>query len=142
MTAPIWEERLKSVEATIRQRSFRNGVGAVPASSIGTQFFCEMKVEQGFIHGDVETEDKREGDALHEQLLPMERSTREKIVEDIESGRTVVASFALAAGVRDLVLVGVPDAVVFMGGKPTNVVELKTTRGDPSILYDGQRAQT
>ena len=139
---PLWREKLLSIKDLLDEREFRHGVGAVPASSIGTQFFCEMKVEQGFIHGDVETEEKTEGEALHEQLLPMEQTTREKLLGDIERGRLVVASFAMAAPAMDLVLVGVPDAVIFQGGKPTHVIELKTTTGDPTILFDGQRAQT
>lgn len=47
----------------------------------------------------------------------------------------------MAAGFGKLVLAGVPDAVVFQKGKPTFVLELKTTRRDATILYDGQRAQ-
>jgi hypothetical protein len=140
--APLWKERLLSFKGLIEGQEFRHGVGAVPASSIGAQFFCEMKVEQGFVHGEVETEEKTEGDALHEQLLPMEETSREKLFGDIEHGKLVVASFALAAQARDLVLVGVPDAVIFQRGRPTHVLELKTTQGDPLILFDGQRAQT
>jgi hypothetical protein len=140
--APLWKERLLSFKGLIEGQEFRHGVGAVPASSIGAQFFCEMKVEQGFVHGEVETEEKTEGDALYEQLLPMEETSREKLLGDIEMGKLVVASFALAAQARDLVLVGVPDAVIFQRGRPTHVIELKTTRGDPLILFDGQRAQT
>lgn len=40
-----------------------------------------------------------------------------------------------------MVLVGVPDAVIFQKGRPTHIIELKTTRGNPAILFDGQRAQ-
>lgn len=39
-------------------------------------------------------------------------------------------------------LIGVPNAVIFQKGRPTYVVELKTTRGNASVLYNGQRAQT
>ncbi len=137
-----WKERLASFESLLEEQRFRHGIGAIPASSIGTQFFCEMKVEQGYLHEEIKTEEKTEGEALHEQLLPMRRTTREKLLGDIEMGKLVVASFAMAARARDLVLVGVPDAVVFQGGRPTRVIELKTTRGDPLILFDGQRAQT
>lgn len=136
-----WKENLSSVQSLLEKKEFRHEVGAVPASSIGTQFFCEMKVEQDFVHGEIETEEKREGDALHEELLAMKPTTRKRLVKEIERRKLVVATFPLAAEAEGLVLIGIPDAVVFQGGRPTHVVELKTTHGDPSILFDGQRAQ-
>jgi len=44
----------------------RHGVRLVVASGIGTQHYCEMKVEQQLIHGDIETESKLEGRRLHD----------------------------------------------------------------------------
>ena len=136
-----WKENLSSINALLEKGSFRHGLRAVSASSIGTQFFCEMKVEQDFLHGEIETEEKSEGDRLHGELLAMEPTTLESLAREIEEERLVIASFPLAGAVEGLVLVGVPDAVVFQVGRPIYVVELKTTRGDPSILFDGQRAQ-
>ncbi len=137
-----WKEKLSSLRPPSEEKEFRHGVKAIAASSIGTQFFCEMKVEQGFLHGEIETEEKTEGDVLHEQLLAMQPTTREKLLEGIEKRKLYVASFPLIAEFGKLVLAGVPDAVVFQKSRPTFVLELKTTRGDATILYDGQRAQT
>lgn len=123
-------------------KQLRHGVRAVAASAIGTQFFCEMKVEQSFLHEEVETEEKTEGTVLHEQLLAMQPTTWEKLLEGIEKRELYVASFPLGADFGRLSLAGVPDAVVFQKGRPSFVLELKTTRGDATILYDGQRAQT
>jgi PD-(D/E)XK nuclease superfamily len=136
-----WKKNLASLPSLLEKKEFRNGVRAVSASSIGTQYFCEMKLDQSYIHGDIETEEKTEGDVLHEELLAMEPTTQKTLLEDIEKRRIVVASFPLAAEAEGLILIGVPDAVIFQSGKPTHIVELKTTRGSASILYDGQRAQ-
>lgn len=137
-----WKENLSSIQSLLEKKEFRHGIKAVSASSIGTQFFCEMKVEQGFVHGEIETEEKTQGDVLHEELLAMEPTTQKKLLDDIEKRKLVVASFPLAAEAEGLVLIGVPDAVIFQKGRPTHIIELKTTRGNASILYDGQRAQT
>jgi predicted RecB family nuclease len=136
-----WKENLESIHSLLEKKEFRHGVRSVSASSIGTQFFCEMKVEQDFVHGEMETEEKTEGDALHKELLAMKPTTRRRLLKEIEKGKLVVASFPIAAEAEELVLIGVPDAVVFQEGRPTHVIELKTTRGNPSILFDGQRAQ-
>lgn len=136
-----WKDRIQPDESIFEKRRFRNDVKAIAASSIAAQYFCEMKVEQGFIHGEVETEAKIEGDVLHEQLLEMRPTTREKLIEGIEKRKLFIASFPLATEFEQLVLVGVPDAVVFQDGRPTHLIELKTTRGDPAVVYDDQRAQ-
>lgn len=140
--AETWKENLSSIRSLLEKKEFRHGVKAIPASSIGTQFFCEMKVEQGYVHGEIETEEKTEGDALHEELLAMRPTSQKRLLEDIAKEKLVVASFPLAAEANGLVLIGVPDAVIFQDSRPTQVIELKTTRGDASVLYDGQRAQT
>jgi CRISPR/Cas system-associated exonuclease Cas4 (RecB family) len=137
----LWKENLSSINSLLEKKQFRHEVRAVSASSIGTQFFCEMKVEQDFLHGEIETEEKTEGDQLHRELLAMKPTTRKRLVEEIEEKKLVVASFPLAGEAEGLVLIGVPDAVVFQEARPTHVIELKTTRGDPSILFDSQRAQ-
>jgi len=137
----VWKN-LASIPSLLEQKEYRHGVRAVSASSIGTQYFCEVKLDQTYIHGEIETEEKTEGDVLHEELLAMKPTTQKTLLKDIETRKLVVASFPLAAEAEGLVLIGVPDAVIFQKGKPTHIVELKTTRGDASILYDGQRAQT
>jgi hypothetical protein len=137
-----WMENLSSMGSLLEKKEFTHGARAIPASSIGTQFFCEMKVEQSYVHGEIDTEEKAEGDALHEELLAMRPTTQKRLLEDIAKEKVVVASFPMAAEANGLVLIGVPDAVVFQDARPTHVIELKTTRGDASVLYDGQRAQT
>lgn len=88
-----WKEKLSSSLPFPVGREFRYGVQTIPASSIVAQFFYEMKVEQDFLHGEIETEEKAEGDLLHEQLLAMEPTTREKLIDGIEKRKLYVAAF-------------------------------------------------
>lgn len=138
---PDWKKNIRLFKTLLDEREFRNKVHAISASAIGGQFFCEMKVELDHIQGEIETEEKREGDVLHEQLLAMKKTTIENIIEGIEKKKIYTASFPMVAKFGDITISGVPDAIVFQNGKPTYVVELKTTRGDTSIVYDGQKAQ-
>ncbi len=138
-----WKDRLSNYESEIGEGlRFRNGLRAVPASSIGEQLYCEMKIEQEYVNGEIETETKNEGTALHEKLLAMKESTIEEIIEGIETQKIFVASFPLAADFQGLKLVGVPDAVVFEKKVPKYILELKTTaKGDTTRIFDGQKAQ-
>jgi hypothetical protein len=136
-----WKERIQPDKSLFENTQFRNGVAAVPASSIAEQFFCEMKVEQGSIHGEIETAAKTQGDILHKQLLGMRRTTVKKLIKNIETLELYVASFPLVSEFQGLVLSGIPDAIVFQKGKPSHLIELKTTGGNPTILYEDQTAQ-
>lgn len=113
----------------------------MPASRIGQQYYCEQKVELGYVEGRVETEPMRLGRELHEQLIPMQKATLKRIVRGIKREPVFVASFPIVAEFSQLVLVGVPDAVVFLKGAPGFLIELKTTRGDTSRLWDDQIVQ-
>jgi CRISPR/Cas system-associated exonuclease Cas4 (RecB family) len=114
---------------------------AVPASGIAEQYYCEQKVELEYIHGRVETESKREGQEFHEQLIKMRKAALKDIIEGIKHKKLFVASFPIVASFSLLVLVGIPDAVVFVRGVPALLIELKTTRGDTSCLWDDQLVQ-
>lgn len=139
----LWKDRLQNYESEINASLlFRNGIKAIPASSIAEQLYCEMKIEQEYVNGEIETETKNEGTALHEKLLAMKESTIGEIITGIETQKTFVASFPIAAKYQGLTLVGIPDAVVFEKSVPKYVLELKTTaRGDTTRIYDSQKAQ-
>ena len=98
----------------------------------------------GFPHhpvGEIETEAKLEGEALHKALLKMRKTTFDAIISGIQTKAVYAAKFPLVAGLSGVLLVGVPDVVVFLRGRPAFVVELKTTRGDVSKLWRDQVAQ-
>jgi hypothetical protein len=99
----------------------------VKASAIAEQFYCELKVEMGHLHGRVETENKREGSEGHETLQSGSlEADRREILRRVFSGRTVIVhELPLLTGYRDVVLVGQPDAILFKGGDPLVVFEYK-----------------
>ena len=119
----------------------RHGLPFVPASAMAGQYYCELKVDNSFVKGDIQTEAKTEGDLLHEEILVMQKTTVEQVVKNIDKKPTYAASFPLASLVNGIVLAGRPDAIIFSQGRPSFVLELKTTMGDPNILYQDQEFQ-
>ena len=137
-----WVDSLKSRGKSLKNTfDLRHGAVAITASSLGEQEYCEQKVEMSLTHEEIQTESKLAGERLHEELLPMEKTTLDALIEDILTKRTYTASFHLAAKYNGYLLAGIPDAVIFRLGKPAFVIELKTTRRNPTILWPGQRVQ-
>lgn len=133
--------RRSMVEPLEPRASFRFDQGFVAVSSIAQQYYCEAKVEQSYVHGDVPTETKDVGTSLHEEVLAMEKVELKELVERIGEAPLLTASFGVHGRVLDVDVAGIPDAVVFERSVPRWVVELKTTKGDPTRLWDDQLVQ-
>ncbi len=137
-----WIDSLKSRENIVdNSLELRHGALAITASSLGQQQYCEQKVEMSLTHEEIQTESKLAGERLHEELLPMEKTTLDALIEDILTKKTYTASFPLAAKYNGYLLAGIPDAVIFRLGKPAFILELKTTRRNPTVLWPSQRVQ-
>lgn len=137
-----WEDSMRNFKEQLQPgQSFRHGISMVPTSSIAAQYYCEQKVEMEYLHGEIETEAKTEGERLHEELIQMTKTTRANLIKSIRRKKILVASFPIYAKLTQLLVVGVPDAVVFLRGAPTHLIELKTTKGDTSILWKDQLLQ-
>jgi CRISPR/Cas system-associated exonuclease Cas4 (RecB family) len=134
-----WKDSLK--EPLERRSTFRFAQPFVPVSSLAQQYYCEAKVEQEYIHGEIPTEVKNVGTDLHNHIFAMEKVKLEELIEHIEKDAKLTATFGLQGKIADLDIVGIPDAVVFLKAKPTWIIELKTTRGDPSRLWTEQLVQ-
>jgi len=120
---------------------FRHYTSFVSVSSIAEQYYCEYKLENEFALGEIPTEAKDTGTALHDELMPTERITREefaKLVGRRKPSLAVLRVWGLAGGLK---VVGIPDHIIWASGRPLWVVELKTTRGDPSLLWEDQEYQ-
>ena len=120
---------------------FRLGTSFVPVSSIAEQYYCEYKLENEFALGEVPTEAKDSGTALHDELMPTERISKEefaRLVGRREPSLAVLGVWGPSAGLK---VVGIPDHVIWSGGRPLWVVELKTTKGDPAPLWEDQESQ-
>ena len=122
-------------------QSFRHGISMVPTSGIAGQYYCEQKVEMEYLHGEIETEAKTEGEILHKQMIQMTKTTLGNLIKNIKKRKILVASFPIFARFSGLVIAGVPDAVVFLKGTPMYLIELKTTKGDTSRLWKDQLVQ-
>ncbi len=137
--APDWKASLaERLEPTAR---YRFDQPFVPVSSIAQQYYCEQKVEQEFIHGEVPSEVKDIGTELHDQVLEMEKVKLDDLVEHIEKSARAVVTFGVHGRVGEMEVIGIPDAVITERGRPKWVVELKTTRGDPTRLWPDQLVQ-
>ncbi|MDG6991305.1 MAG: PD-(D/E)XK nuclease family protein [Nitrososphaerota archaeon] len=125
----------------IRDPIYRHELSFVGVSSIAQQYYCEAKVEQEYTVGKIPTEVKETGTDLHAEIFAMEPVKREDLVKRIEKAPHLAAAFRLYGEVGKLRVIGEPDAVVFEKGIPKWLIELKTTRGDHTKLWDDQLIQ-
>jgi len=120
---------------------FRHNTSFVPVSSIAEQYYCEYKLENEFALGEISTDAKDSGAALHAELMPTEKITKEefaRLVGRKEPSIAMLPVWGLAGGLK---VVGEPDHIVWSEGRPLWVVELKTTKGDPAPLWEDQENQ-
>ncbi len=138
---PAWEDNLTRLNETLKEGSFRHGVTFVPVSSLAEQYYCELKVEHEFIQGEVPTEAKTEGSLVHDQVFEMQKTSLAKLIKTIRSRPAAIASFLIGAKIAEINFAGIPDAVFFEGGRPRYVIELKTTTGDPGVVWQDHEVQ-
>jgi len=135
----LWDRERRFMESG--KDEFRHGVPFVAVSSIAEQFYCEYKIENEFAHGEIPTESKDTGTALHDELIPTEEISKEQfadLVKRREPSLAVLRVWGLVGGLR---IIGMPDHIVWKEGKPLWLVELKTTKGDPAPLWEDQENQ-
>jgi hypothetical protein len=139
----FWEGLWKREKAFFRSRKpeFRHDTAFVGVSTLAGQFYCEYKVENEFALGEIPTEAKEAGTDLHNELIPQVAISRKRfsrLVERKEPSFAVIRVWGTIGGLR---IVGMPDHIVWSEGKPLWLVELKTTGGDPTLLWDDQTSQ-
>ena len=135
----LWEREKEFFDSG--KGEFRHGTSFVAVSSIAEQYYCEYKLENEFVEGEVPTEAKESGTSLHDELMPTERMSREEFAELVERKEPSLAVLGVWGPSGRLKIVGVPDHVIWAEGRPLWVVELKTTKGDPTPLWDDQENQ-
>jgi hypothetical protein len=123
------------------EKEFRHGTSFVAVSTIAGQFYCEYKVENEVAFGEVSTEAKDQGTNLHDELIPQEPITEKQFAELVSRKQPSYAVLNVWGTVGGLRLVGTPDHIVWSEGRPLWLVELKTTRGDPTSLWPDQMNQ-
>ncbi len=135
----LWAREREFYESA--KPTLRHGAKFVAVSSIANQFYCEYKVENEFALGEIPTEAKETGTNLHDELMPtVEVSRKEfaKMVGRREPSLGVLRVWGESHGVK---LVGMPDHIVWADGKSLWLMELKTTSGDPTPLWEDQESQ-
>lgn len=139
-----WKDSLRNLKNLARQLSeprYRFDLPYVTVSAIAEQYYCESKVDLEYMFGEVLTEDKEEGRRVHEELLRMEPTTLEGLIKSIEEKPLYVCRFPVYAELEGLVIIGIPDAIVFRHAKPIMLLELKTTSGSLGKLWADERVQ-
>ncbi|MDA4131787.1 MAG: PD-(D/E)XK nuclease family protein [Thaumarchaeota archaeon] len=120
------------------EKKLRYGTSFVAVSTIAGQFYCEYKVENEFTFGEVPTEAKDRGTDLHDELIPQEPITEKQFSDLVRRKQPSYAVLRVWGSVGGLPLVGMPDHMVWSEGRPLWLVELKTTKGDPTSLWPDQ----
>ena len=139
----FWEDLWKREERFLASArpEFRHGVSFVGVSALAGQFYCEYKVENEFRLGEVPTEAKEKGTELHDELIPGVEVTAKDFVETVTRKQPSYAVLRVWGSVGGIRLVGMPDHIVWSSGRPLWLVELKTTKGDPTPLWEDQESQ-
>ncbi|MCD6208931.1 MAG: hypothetical protein J7J67_01935 [Thermoproteales archaeon] len=139
-----WREglrNLRNLAKLLGEPRYRFGLPYVKISDLAEQYYCEAKVDAEHRFGAVSTEEKEEGTLIHDELLKMKPATLEELIRNIEKKPICWCSFPVYAELEGLLLVGVPDAVVFKNSKPALLIELKTTAGSLSKLWSDEKVQ-
>ncbi len=120
---------------------FRHGASFVAVSSIAEQYYCEYKLENEFALGEIPTESKETGTALHDELMPTEGISKEEFADLVSGKKPSLAVMNVWGAVGGLKVIGTPDHIIWAEGRPLWLVELKTTKGDPAPLWEDQENQ-
>ena len=116
----------------------------IAASDIAGQFFCEKKVEMQYLHGEIESEAKLVGTEAHERLLEDSvRVKREEMWRKIYGKDPVLALETLFfAQVKDVVIAGKPDSILFRDGYPLVIFEYKFSKSQTAYKTHHVQAET
>jgi len=139
-----WKYSLRNLTKFIEEcknNKYRFNLPYVRISSIAEQYYCEAKVHNEYEFGEIATEVKEEGRKIHEELIKMKPIYVENLISSIESKPLCICTFPVYTRVDELVVVGVPDLIVFKDSKPFLLIELKTTSGTISRLWPDEKVQ-
>jgi hypothetical protein len=135
----LWKRQRDFLDSGSKE--FRHGASFVGVSKLAGQYYCEYKAENEFTLGRIETETKTSGTALHDELIPSTEITAREFIQLVRRKEPSYAVLGVWGSVGGLKMVGTPDHIVWAGGRPLWLVELKTTGGDPEPLWRDQENQ-
>jgi len=134
-----WKKQLKKFTSLLEQISqkkeknegeLRFNRCTIRASDVAGQYYCEKKIEMGYLFGEVETETKNQGTEAHEKLTEgSEAVDQEDLWKSVYGKEPVLAlEWLLLGEYKDIILAGQPDAVLFQNGFPLVIFEYKFSR--------------
>jgi len=116
----------------VNTTKFINGIPLVKASDLGYQFYCEQKMEYDLAFGREMTPERKAGISAHEIFNREFEKDKEIFVKQIslkdikkQKGIMYFAEEMIGAFYKNSIIVGIPDRVYFINGKPWLVVEFK-----------------
>lgn len=120
---------------------YRHDQSFVKASHLAAQYFCELKLHFDMTRGEVPTEGKMRGVRIHREVLPMKKIPLEQLRSEIETKPQLISSFLLVAKAGELIVAGLPDAIITSKGVPRFLIELKTTEVGIGRLWESEAVQ-
>ncbi len=96
-------------------------------SEIAQQFYCEHKLCLMYKEGKIETEEKKLGTEIHEEIFRGESVSITELIQKVLTSKIVIATMPIVTIYEDIPIVGIPDAIIFSDGTVSHVIELKTT---------------
>lgn len=116
----------------------------VRPSDIGSQHYCEQKVELAYLYGQTETVEMSHGTEGHERLVEdFEKVSLEQVWEAVYAkGWNWVGEIPLIALYQDIALFGVADQILFIDGKPRMIFEFKFSKYHQPFPSHEYQAQT
>ena len=146
--SPKWKAQYEYQLALLKmllenKERLRFDKGWVNASEVGSQLYCERKVDFGYIHGTIKTEEMIAGTEGHETIVEdYVKVGFEEIWKDIYlKPRFLLGECMFIAQYKDILLVGKPDQIFFINGDPRLVLEFKFSnyiRPFPSQIIQAQ----
>lgn len=136
MNSPSWEKNLRDFPRQIKNLELSNklkhDIPFIPASDLGSQYYCEKKVDLSREIGERETQAKNIGKEGHEKLMEYtEEVSLEEVIEKIKLGNTYHLRESPVLGIfEDVPFGGFPDDIIFYRQKPILVGDLRITGRD------------
>jgi len=145
-----WKQHLNQYLVAVTQlfeadrAKLRFDRSTIAASDVAEQFFCEKKVEMQYLRGEIESEAKLAGTEAHEKLLEdTVQVKREEMWQKIYGKDPVLALETLFfAQVKDAVITGKPDSILFRDGYPLVIFEYKFSKNQNAYMTHHVQART
>ena len=140
-----WKRSLESLGKIFKESKecyqYRFNLPYIKISDIAEQYYCEAKVHNEYEFGRISTKIKEEGKRIHEELFEMKKTSIRKLIKLIEEEFLCCCTFPVFAKIGKMVIVGIPDAIVFRDSKPILLVELKTATIRVDRLWKDEKIQ-